>query len=52
VTDLARALEEFLDAPNDVMLQMGEAARARAIQRHAIDTEAAKLGRLFRKEVL
>ena len=35
------------DLPADKLLDMGNAARARVTERHAIDTEAAKLRRLF-----
>jgi glycosyltransferase involved in cell wall biosynthesis len=50
VTDLAMALEEFLQTPEDALHRMSAAAYARVVERHAIDTEAAKLGQLFRQE--
>jgi colanic acid/amylovoran biosynthesis glycosyltransferase len=45
---LVTALEDLLATPTDKLAAMGEAAHARVLERHAIDTEAAKLARLFR----
>lgn len=48
VDALVEALEEMLATPIATLEAMGEAARARALERHAIDVEAAKLAKLFR----
>lgn len=47
--DLTRALEDFLSTPADALQKMGEAARRRVLERHSIDSEAAKLAELFRE---
>ena len=47
VDALCLAMEEFLATPAQQLQQMGEAARDRVLERHSIDTEAAKLVRLF-----
>jgi glycosyltransferase involved in cell wall biosynthesis len=47
VDALAAALEGLLACPAPELRAMGEAARARALERHSIDTEAAKLAALF-----
>jgi len=47
VQALAAMLAEALATKADKLLDMGNAARARVTERHAIDTEAAKLRRLF-----
>lgn len=47
--DLASAMEDFLACPTDELARMGEAARRRALERHSIDVEVAKLGALFRR---
>ncbi len=44
---LATAIETLAATPQDVLTQMGQAARTRVLQRHSIDTEAAKLRDLF-----
>ncbi|MDP1682194.1 MAG: glycosyltransferase, partial [Burkholderiales bacterium] len=49
VDALAAAMEDFLATPVDVLMRMGEAGYQSVLQRHSIDTEAAKLGVLFRK---
>jgi colanic acid/amylovoran biosynthesis glycosyltransferase len=46
---LADAMQLCLQAPVDVLAQMGEAARIRVLERHNIDTEAAKLSLLFKQ---
>lgn len=46
--DLTRVLEECLTMRDDEILQMGERGRARAIERHAIEGQAAVLATLFR----
>ena len=47
VAALAEALEACLAASPDRLQAMGEAGYARVLARHAVDTEAAKLARLF-----
>jgi colanic acid/amylovoran biosynthesis glycosyltransferase len=47
VERLADAMAQCLQTPDDVLARMGEAARARALARHDVDTEAAKLAALF-----
>jgi glycosyltransferase involved in cell wall biosynthesis len=47
VEALTAALEELLARPAAELRAMGEAARRRALERHSIDTEAAKLAALF-----
>ncbi|MDB5809269.1 MAG: colanic acid biosynthesis glycosyltransferase WcaL [Betaproteobacteria bacterium] len=47
VAALAAAIEDAISRPADELKRMGEAAYTRVIERHSIDTEAAKLGRLF-----
>jgi colanic acid/amylovoran biosynthesis glycosyltransferase len=48
VEALAAALQEVLARPAAELRAMGEAARRCALERHSIDTEAAKLAALFR----
>jgi colanic acid/amylovoran biosynthesis glycosyltransferase len=48
VDALVAALEEALALDPAALAAMGEAAHVRVLERHAIDTEAAKLARLFR----
>ena len=48
VDALVAALEQALATPPQRMEEMGDAAHARAIERHSVETEAAKLARLFR----
>ena len=45
---LADAMQACLAAPPDELQAMGDAARERVLQRHDVDTEAAKLLTLFR----
>ena len=47
VDELAAALEDVLSRPAIELHAMGEAARRRALERHSIDHEAAKLATLF-----
>jgi len=47
VEALAAALQEVLARPAAELRAMGEAAHRRALERHSIDTEAAKLAALF-----
>jgi len=48
VDELAQAMAECLAQPADVLQRMGEAAYQRVLQRHDIDTEAAKLAGYFK----
>ena len=50
VEELTAALADCLAQPPEVMRRMGEAAYSRVLERHAIDTEAAKLAELFRAQ--
>jgi glycosyltransferase involved in cell wall biosynthesis len=47
VEELAAALQDVLLRPAAELRAMGEAARRRALERHSIDKEAAKLAALF-----
>ncbi|MBU1424378.1 MAG: glycosyltransferase family 4 protein [Gammaproteobacteria bacterium] len=49
VDDLAEALEDCLSKSPEELRKMGDACYLRVVQRHSIDTEAAKLADLFRK---
>lgn len=49
--DLIRAICACLDAPKDVLKEMGEFARARALVRHSLDGQTDRLSHLF-KDVL
>lgn len=44
---LADAMVAMATTPNDQLCRMGKSARARALSRHTVDTEAGKLARLF-----
>jgi len=48
VDALMQVMSSCLDASADLLAQMGEAAYTRVVERHSIDTEAAKLAALFR----
>ncbi len=48
VQELADAILDCLAQPAETLQRMGEAAYHRVLERHAIDTEAAKLAELFR----
>lgn len=50
VDELAAALANCLAQPAEVLQRMGEAAYQRVLERHDIDTEAAKLAALFRAQ--
>ena len=50
VDELAAALADCLAQPAEVLQRMGEAAYQRVLERHDIDTEAAKLAALFRAQ--
>ncbi len=47
VESLVEAMRACLDAPVEMLSRMGEAGHQRALERHNVDTEAAKLARLF-----
>ena len=51
VDALAQAMQACLDAPADTLARMGEAAHTRVLARHDVDTEAARLAKLFRGAV-
>lgn len=48
VDALVVALEDMLATSTETLEAMGQAAHKRVLERHAIDTEAAKLARLFK----
>ena len=48
VESLAAAIQNCLDQPLETITRMGEAARARVLERHDIDKEVSKLIALFR----
>ncbi len=50
IDELQTAMEEILAAPIEQLQRMGEAGYRRVTEHHDIDTEAAKLARLFRGE--
>jgi glycosyltransferase involved in cell wall biosynthesis len=50
VNELATALADCLAQPVEVLQRMGEAAYQRVLERHDIDTEAAKLAELFKAQ--
>jgi len=49
VEDLETAMSDLLSQPVEVLQRIGEAAHARVLSRHDIDTEAARLAALFRQ---
>jgi glycosyltransferase involved in cell wall biosynthesis len=48
VDALAAALQACLETPLARIAEMGDSGHLRALERHSVDTEAAKLARLFR----
>jgi colanic acid/amylovoran biosynthesis glycosyltransferase len=48
VDELARAMQECLTMPLEMLERIGAAAHDRVVSRHAVDTEAGKLAELFR----
>lgn len=48
VEELAAAMADCLGQPDEVLQRMGDAAHQRVLERHDIDTEAAKLASYFR----
>lgn len=51
IAELAAAMEDCLSRPARQLLLMGEAARARVLERHSVDAAAAKLASFFREAV-
>jgi colanic acid/amylovoran biosynthesis glycosyltransferase len=51
VDALARVIKACLDAPTDVLNRMGDAAHKRVLARHCVDTQAARLVKLFNAAV-
>ena len=49
VEELAASIEDLLSKSADELRKMGDAAYIRVLERHSIDTEAAKLAKLFRE---
>ncbi len=49
VDALAEAMEDCLSRPVEELRAMGEAARARMLERHSVDVQAEKLAELFRR---
>ncbi len=49
IDDLIAAIEDFLDKPDDELRKIVGAAYMRVLERHSVDTEAAKLAKLFRE---
>jgi len=49
VDDMASAIEDFLSKSDAELHGMGEAAYKRVLERHSVDTEAAKLAKLFKE---
>lgn len=50
VEELAAAIADCIAQPVDVLQRMGQAAYQRVLERHDIDTEAAKLANLFKAQ--
>lgn len=50
VEELAAAMADCLAQPVEVLQRMGEAAYQRVVERHDIDTEAARLAHLFKAQ--
>jgi colanic acid/amylovoran biosynthesis glycosyltransferase len=48
IDELVRALQQCLTTSPDDLARLGEAAYQRVLGRHSIDTEATRLGKLFR----
>jgi glycosyltransferase involved in cell wall biosynthesis len=49
IDDLMAAIEDMLSKTTDELRTMGDAAYIRVLQRHSIETESAKLAKLFRE---
>lgn len=48
VDSLAHAIRACLAVPTQILTRMGEAAYERVLERHAVDSQVARLGKLFR----
>lgn len=51
IGELVGGIRRLLDCPRAELARMGDAARARVLERHSADTEAAKLGGLIREAI-
>ena len=51
VEALADVMRACLEVPVETLVRMGEAAHKRVVERHSVDTEAAKLGKLFQAAI-
>ena len=51
VEALADVMRACLEAPAETLARMGEAAHKRVVERHSVDTEAAKLNKLFQAAI-
>jgi glycosyltransferase involved in cell wall biosynthesis len=47
VEALANVMRDCLEMPDEMLVRMGEAAHKRVVERHNVDTEADKLGKIF-----
>lgn len=52
VEALANAMRNCLEAPLETLVRMGEAAQKSVLLHHSIDTEVAKLAKLFETEII
>ena len=51
VEALADVMRACLEAPVEALVRMGETAHKRVVERHSVDTEAGKLGKLFQTSI-
>ena len=51
VEALADVMRACLETPVETLVRMGEAAHKRVVERHSVDTEAAKLDKLFQAAI-
>ena len=51
VEALADVMRACLETPGEMLDRMGEAAHKRVIERHSVDTQAAKLSKLFQAAI-
>jgi colanic acid/amylovoran biosynthesis glycosyltransferase len=52
IAPLVQAMEDCLNTPTETLQRMGEAAYQRVVDRHDVDTEAAKLVELFEAKTI
>jgi glycosyltransferase involved in cell wall biosynthesis len=52
VEALVDAMRACLDAPIETLARMGQAAQKRVLLRHSVDTEVAKLAKLFEAAII